>query len=404
MFDSIRSKPEGIKKINKKLVVVTACVLLLATVLLFGLESERTRKPAMAQTKKEAPAVLPAERVNVESFNGLPQNYAFIQGLASKKEPQALPQNQQGAELQQRSANQPPSPQQVQEELGKKLEDEARVNSKIFFSEAGQGATTGQQQPAQPAAASAGPTGRDADFAAKALSAVPGMAGQPDPTGQREKRSFYNEETTQKDLATYVKHTVKDPMSPYQLMAGTVLPAVLITGIDSDLPGQVIAQTRENVYDTATGKYLLIPQGTKIIGTYDNMISWSQDRVMQVWSRLVFPDGSSILLDGMPGADLAGKSGVADAVNYHYGRLTYAVLLSAFMSVGATSYGGNVDGYYPTLRQQIGASVGADLNRAGQKIVDRQLNVAPTIQVRPGFKFTVMVNKDLVLRPYGKNQ
>ncbi len=398
MFDSIRLKPEGIKKINKKLVVGCACALLLFTVLLFGLESERARKPSSAQTKKESPVVV-SERVNVESFNALPQNYAFIQGLASKKDAQASPQNQQGAELQQRSANQPPTAQQAEVEIGRKLEDEAHLNSKIFFSEAGQGATTGQQQAAQPAAAS---TGRDADLA-KALSAVPGLAGQQDPTGQREKRSFYNDETAQKELATYVKHTVKDPLSPYQLMAGTVLPAVLITGIDSDLPGQVIAQTRENVYDTATGKYLLIPQGTKIIGTYDNMISWSQDRVMQIWSRLVFPDGSSILLDGMPGADLTGKSGVADAVNYHYGRLTYAVLLSAFMSVGATSYGGNVDGYYPTLRQQIGASVGADLNRAGQKIVDRQLNVAPTIQVRPGFKFTVMVNKDLVLRPYGKN-
>ena len=403
MFDSIRLKPEGIKKINKKLVVVIACVLLLVTVLLFGLESERTRKPAMAQTKKEAPAVV-SERVNVESFNAASPELRVYPGPRVKKgRPGFAARTSRQPNPRPRSANQPPAPQQAQEELGKKLEDEARVNSKIFFSEAGQGATTGQQQPAQPAAASAGPTGRDADLA-KALSAVPGMAGQPDPTGQREKRSFYNEETTQKDLATYVKHTVKDPMSPYQLMAGTVLPAVLITGIDSDLPGQVIAQLRENVYDTATGKYLLIPQGTRIIGTYDNMISWSQDRVMQIWSRLVFPDGSSILLDGMPGADLAGQSGVADAVNYHYGRLAYAVLLSAFMSVGATSYGGNVDGYYPTLRQQISASVGADLNRAGQKIVDRQLNVAPTIQVRPGFKFTVMVNKDLILRPYGKDQ
>lgn len=100
----------------------------------------------------------------------------------------------------------------------------------------------------------------------------------------------------------------------------------------------------------------------------------------------------------------AGRSGVSDGVDYHYGKLAYAVLLSAFMSMGARSYGGNVEGYYPTLRQDIAAGVGADLNRAGQKIVDPQLNVQPTIQVRPGFKFMVMVNKDVVLRPYGNNE
>jgi type IV secretion system protein VirB10 len=402
MFDGISVKPEGIKKINKNLVVVTAGALLLATVVLFGIESERAKKPALAQTKKEPPAAV-SERVNVESFNALPQNYAFIQGLASKKDAQTLPQGQQTTDAQQRPANQPPTAQQVQEEVGRKLEDEARTNSKIFFSEAGQGATSSQQQAAAPQGAPTSSSTRDTELS-KTLASIPGATSQQDPTGQREKRSFYNDETAQKELATYVKHAVKDPLSPYEVMAGTVLPAVLITGIDSDLPGQVIAQIRENVYDTATGRYLLIPQGTRVIGTYDNMISWSQDRVMQIWSRLVFPDGSSILLDGMPGADLSGKSGLGDAVDYHYGKLAYAVLLSAFTSLGATSYGGNVDGYYPTLRQQVGMGVGMDVNRAGQRIVDRQLNVAPTIQVRPGFKFTVMVNKDVVLRPYGNNE
>jgi len=399
MFEKIRLEPGSIKKINKKLVVVTAGALLLATVLLFGIESERTKKPALAPAKKEPPAAA-SERVNVESFNALPQNYAFIQGLASKKDAQASPQGNKAGDPQP-PANQP-SREQAEEEAGRKLEEEARTNSKIFFSEAGQGAPIREQAQAPQLASTSSPT-RDADIA-KALSTVPGVASQQDATGQREKRSFYNDETAQKEPATYVKHTVKDPLSPYEVMAGTVLPAVLITGIDSDLPGQVIAQIRENVYDTATGRYLLIPQGTRVIGTYDNMISWSQDRVMQIWSRLVFPDGSSILLDGMPGADLSGKSGLGDEVNYHYAKLTYAVLLSAFMSMGATSYGGNVDGYYPTLRQQLGMGVGADLNRAGQKVVDRQLNVAPTIQVRPGFKFTVMVNKDLILRPYGSNE
>ncbi len=245
------------------------------------------------------------------------------------------------------------------------------------------------QQPATP-------PNRDADLQ-KALTS---LGGQQDPSGQREKTSFYNEETGKKDLTTYVKHAIQDPISPYQITAGTILPAVLITGINSDLPGQIIAQIRENVYDTATGRYLLVPQGTKVIGTYDNMISWAQERVMQVWSRLVFPNGSSILLEGMPGGDLAGNSGLADSVNYHYAKLASAVLLSAFLSAGAKSYGGNVEGYYPTLRQDISAQAGADLNRTGQKIVDRQLNVAPTIQVRPGFKFVVMVNRDLVLRPY----
>jgi len=230
------------------------------------------------------------------------------------------------------------------------------------------------------------------------LAQAPG--GQEPYTDQARKRAFLDE-SKKSDEAIYLEHQIQEPASPYQVMAGTVLPAVLITGINSDLPGQIIAQLRENVYDSVSGRYLLVPQGTKLIGTYDNQISWGQDRVMQVWTRMIFPDGSSILLNGMQGTDLSGYAGAKDQVNYHYGRIAGAVLLSTFLSVGARQAGGNnSEGNYPTTRQQMAGDAASGINQAGQKLLDRELNVAPTIEIRPGYKFNVMVNRDMILRPY----
>jgi type IV secretion system protein VirB10 len=183
-------------------------------------------------------------------------------------------------------------------------------------------------------------------------------------------------------------------------MAGTVIPAVLISGINSDLPGPILAQVRENVFDNVSGNYLLIPQGTRLFGRYDNMVSWGQERVLLVWSRLIFPDGSSILLENMPGADLSGYAGLKDSVNNHYFKLATAVLLSTFLNVGARVAAGNTDDFQPTVEQQIAAEAGAGVNQAGQQIVGRQLAVPPTIEVRPGWPFNVMVNKDIILKPY----
>ena len=218
-------------------------------------------------------------------------------------------------------------------------------------------------------------------------------------TDQQSKKEFFN---AQNQGAIYLNQRIQDPVSPYQLMAGTVLPAVLISGINSDLPGHIIAQIRENVFDTVHGRYLLVPQGTKLLGSYDNMISWGQDKVMLVWSRLIMPDGATIVLDNMPGVDVMGYAGLKDKVNNHYMKIASAILMSTFLSVGTRRIAGDVNDNDPTFEQEMASHASADINQAGQKIVTRHLNVPPTLEIRPGFPFNVMVNKDIILRPYEK--
>ncbi len=215
-------------------------------------------------------------------------------------------------------------------------------------------------------------------------------------TDQQNKKAF----SKQKDDDTvYLQSHIQKPISKYQIMAGAIIPCALITGINSDLPGQIIAQVRENVFDTVSGNYLLVPQGTRVIGNYDNMVSWAQERVLLAWNRLIMPNGNSITLLGMPGTDSEGYSGVKDRVNNHYLRITSAILLSSFLAVGTRRSQGSISGT-PTLGQEIGDSVAGDMNEAGQKIIGRHLNVPPTLTVRPGVKLNIMVNKDMVLVPY----
>jgi type IV secretion system protein VirB10 len=201
---------------------------------------------------------------------------------------------------------------------------------------------------------------------------------------------------------TVLPHHVQDPRSPYEVKAGTLIPAVLLTGINSDLPGQLLAQVREPVYDTVTGQYLLIPQGTRILGTYDAAVVYGQHRVLVVWTRVIFPDGASLSLDGMPGVDLAGYAGFKDRVNNHYGKLLGSVVLSSLLGIGARLPFGSVDAqrFFPTLGQEFAAHAASSVNQAGQSIVNRQLAQPPTIEIRPGFAVNVFVHADLVLRPY----
>jgi type IV secretion system protein VirB10 len=219
---------------------------------------------------------------------------------------------------------------------------------------------------------------------------------------QLEKRDFKKKK--EDDDVVYVHHALQNPLSPYQIMAGTVIPGVMITGINSELPGQIIGQVRENVYDTVTGNYLLIPQGTKIIGRYDSVIAYGQERVLIVWNRLIMPDGSSLIIDRMPGTDLGGYSGLKDKVNNHYLKLTAGVILSTLLSLGASvsagtpGYNDDDNGYDITNR--FAENAGESINKAGQKIIGKMLNIQPTLEIRPGFTFNVMVNRDIVVRPY----
>ncbi len=215
--------------------------------------------------------------------------------------------------------------------------------------------------------------------------------------GQDRKLAFVNASV---DTRTTSPDRVAAPASTYVVQAGNIIPAALITGIRSDLPGQITAQVTENVFDSPTGRFLLVPQGTRLIGIYDSQVAFGQSRVLLVWTRLIMPNGRSIVLERQPGADTAGYAGLEDEVDNHWGALFKAALLSTLLGVGSelgstTGTGSNSD-VISALRRGSSDS----LNQTGQKVVQQNLNIQPTLTVRPGFPVRVIVNRDLVLEPY----
>ena len=199
------------------------------------------------------------------------------------------------------------------------------------------------------------------------------------------------------DRRTASSDRLRPPASPFVLQAGATIPAALVTGLRSDLPGQVVAQVTEPVYDSPTGRYLLIPQGSKLIGQYDAEIGQGQERVLLVWNRLILPDGRSVVLERQPGADGAGYVGLQDRVNNHWGRLLRAGLLSTLLGVSAELGNDSDSDIARAIRDGAQGSVG----NAGQEVVRRELEIRPTLTVRPGHPVRVIVTRDLVLEPYG---
>ena len=199
------------------------------------------------------------------------------------------------------------------------------------------------------------------------------------------------------DHKTVSAERLENPASRYVIQAGSIIPAALITGIRSDLPGQVTAQVTENVYDSPTGKYLLIPQGSKLVGVYDSQVAFGQDRLLLVWNRLIIPNGRSLVLERQPGADTQGFNGLEDDVDQHWGRLAMGAVLSTVIGIGA-ELGTNANNSAVASALQQGAS--NSLSQSGQQITQRNLNIQPTITIRPGFPMRVIINRDLVLVAY----
>jgi type IV secretion system protein VirB10 len=188
--------------------------------------------------------------------------------------------------------------------------------------------------------------------------------------------------------------------APNTVMAGTTISAALVTGLNSDLPGQVIATVTAPVFDTVTGRTMLIPQGSRLLGTYDSEVGFGEGRVLVVWTRLILPDGQSIVLDRMPAADGAGFAGIADKVDHHWGRLAAGAALSTLLGVGAELAAPEASGAGDRVIIAGRDSLQDSVNQVGQEITRRNLGVKPTITVRPGYPVRVLVSRDLVLRPY----
>jgi type IV secretion system protein TrbI len=216
--------------------------------------------------------------------------------------------------------------------------------------------------------------------------------------GQDSKLLFVNAPV---DRRTTSPDRLSRPTSRYVVQAGAIIPAALITGIRSDLPGQITAQVTQGVYDSPTGRALLIPQGARLVGIYDSQVAFGQSRVLLVWTRLIMPNGSSIVLERQQGADAAGFAGLQDEVDNHWSELFKAALLSTILGVGADVGSGADGGNNTDIIQALRLGAANSLNQTGQQIVRRNLNIQPTLTIRPGFPVRVIVNRDLVLAPYG---
>ncbi|WP_042060618.1 TrbI/VirB10 family protein [Acidomonas methanolica] len=321
-------------------------------------------------------------RATANGLAGLPHDYTGVPQLGPPL-PGDLGRPILSAQNRGQAAPTPvPNPGPSAEEQRRLQEIEAARTSKLFSGAEGRTATAG---------ASPVPNPQPAPTLAN-LGLVPPATS---PTAQDKQTAFLNADADRKTVAP---DRIQAPASPNILQAGAVIPAAMITGIRSDLTGQITAQVTENVYDSPTGRILLIPQGTRIVGQYDNNVGFGQSRVLLVWNRLIFPNGRSIVLERQPGADTEGYAGLQDGVDYHWGELFKAALLSTILSVGSEAgYSGNESDIARALQQGASNST----SQIGQQIVGRQLNIVPTLTIRPGFPVRVIVTHDLVLEPYG---
>ncbi len=366
----LRSEPPRVTRLSRKMLASVAAVALVGIggALIYALQ---TRGPGDGGEELYSTT----NRQTADGLAGLPRDYTGpILGPA-------LPGDLGRPILSAQNAGQPvappvvPTPGVDEAEQRRRAEEEAARISTVFF----------QSRQGSPAAATPG--------------AMPGLAGfdpsgaTGQPTAQDKQLAFLNAAA---DRRTVTPDRVTPPASPFVLQAGAVISAALITGIRSDLPGQITAQVTENIYDSPTGRILLVPQGTRIIGQYDNNVQFGQRRVLLVWNRLIMPNGRSIVLERQPGADTQGYAGLEDGVDYHWWDLAKAAGLSTLLAVGAELAVNDENRLLRAIR-----TGGQDtINDAGQQIVRRQLNVAPTLTIRPGFPVRIIVTRDLVFEPY----
>lgn len=233
------------------------------------------------------------------------------------------------------------------------------------------------------------------DLYATAMQA--GLAGQnTDPNGQAGKERFFNQDI--QDLG-YLPNQVVPQMSPYELKRGSVIPATLVTGINSDLPGRTTAQVSQNVFDSATGRHLLIPQGSKLFGRYDSNVSFGQDRILVIWTDIIFPNGSTLQIGGMAGTDAAGYGGFSDQVDNHYLQTFGSAILVALIGAGIEMMipqDQNALGTENSAEDAAHRSFAETFGQISEQTVSRNLNVQPTLEIRPGYKFNVLVDQDII--------
>lgn len=394
---ALRAQPRTVVRLNRRMLALIAGALA-AVVLGATLWSLQPHK----RGRNAATELYNVDRVaKAESLDRLPKDYA---GVARPAPLPAVPQlgeplpgdlgpaivrSQQPMEARAQGGGADPA-------HAARLAAEDAARSGVFFR-----ATGGSPAGAKPAQAPAAEARSAQPFDTLAGALAPAAAQPADPTAvqnrHEQKESFLSNAGS---AQTRNSGNLQLPASPYQVMAGTVIPAALVTGIKSDLPGDVIATVTEPVYDTGTGKYLLIPQGSRILGKYNSQVSYGQSRVQVVWNRVILPDTSSFKLDNLVGTDPAGYAGLEDGVDWHWDRIFAGAALTTLLGIGAelAAPENRLDGNRVVIAGRD--SVQDSVNQIGQEMTRRNMNIQPTLTERPGLPVRVIVNRDLVLRPY----
>jgi len=373
----LRAEPPRVTQLSRKVLIGLGCVsaLAIAGALGYALQTRHGNGTGQELYSTES-------RATADGLANLPRDYTGVPRQAPPLGP-ALPGDLGRPILTAQNQGQPAAQGVSAEEQRRLQENEAARVSRLF-------AQT-EQQPGNPVQT---PVGAAAPGTTLGIPAeTPPVDAGSAQNMQDRKLAFVSGPV---DRRTVSSDRLANPASPYVVQAGAVIPAALITGIRSDLPGQITAQVTEAVYDSPTGAYLLIPQGARLIGQYDSSVAFGQSRVLLVWTRIIMPDGKSIVLERQEGADTQGYAGLEDEVDYHWWELAKAAVLSTLLGVGTDlgDTGNNESDLVHALRQGAQDSI----SNAGQQIVRRQLNIQPTLTVRPGFPVRVIVDRDLVFR------
>ena len=389
----LRARPRPVTRINRKLLAAVAG---LGLFFLAGLVMVALNPP---NWRNAGP---PTELYNVDNkpkSDGLARLPATYEGLGTNRGAPAAPKGPNVPELQLPDAES--EREQAERVRLARLAVQARESAPFFRLQLKSPAPEPRPDPIARPEPSARPLPSDAGaFTAAAVdrlrAQLDGTAAATDPTDQARKLAFLKA-GPEKEI--YNPHALQRPVSPYQLLAGTIIAASLVTGLNADLPGFVIAQVTEHVYDTVSGRHLLIPQGSRLIGKYDSVVAYGQERALVVWQRIIRPDGSSMVIDNLPATDTAGYAGLSDTVDLHTWKLLKGVALATVLGVGSSLAFGSGSGDSDIIRA-LRESTGQTTNRAGQRLIERELNVQPTLTVRPGWPLRVIVHKDLILTPY----
>ncbi|MCY1349972.1 Bacterial conjugation TrbI-like protein [compost metagenome] len=392
----LRAQPRPVTRLNPRTLAVLAGGLASAVLgaMLWSLQPQQRRDGA------EQRELYNVDRVTrSEGLEQLPADYSQLPPAVAPEVPQLgppLPGDLGGpilrAEQTQGYDYRHSDPAEA-EHLARLKEAEAAALSSVFFRSAG-GRTSGAAPAGQ---ALVGPGGFDPTATASASTTAAVADAAATQNRQEQKEAFLR-----KSASAQIRNSgfLQLPDSPYQVMAGTVIAAALVTGIKSDLPGDVIATVTEPVYDSASGQHVLIPQGSRLLGRYNSQVSYGQSRVQVVWQRVILPDTSSFQLDNLVGSDAAGYAGLEDGVDWHWDRIVAGAAMTSLLGIGAelAAPENRTDGDRIIIAGRD--SLQDTVNQVGQEVTRRNLDIQPTLTQRPGLPLRVIVNRDLALRPY----